>query len=175
MIPNILSDNTFSSSERPYNNYVTPFEVVTDVTAEPVTLEEVKRHLRVDFTDDDVYIQGMISEAREQIEDENNVGLAPKTWKIGLRNEKGNIKLPYWTPEGTLTEITDKEGDVVEAASYDFYNGVLETAFSDIVYAEYTTGFVTCPARYKRKILERVAYLYNQRGDSAKNTSGIWL
>lgn len=157
-----------------YNN-LHSIEIVTDVSVEPIALDEVKRHCRVDFDDENVYLQGLISEAREQVEDEVNLALASKTIKVGIRNERGNFKLPYWTPEGEIIELTDKEDAVIDAASYDVFNGILETCYSDLVFMKYTTGYTTCPTKYKRMMLERVAYLYNNRGDAAKSTTGTWI
>lgn len=175
MIPNILNDNNTPSGNG-YNNLVPgTLQIITDVVVEPITLEELKRHLRVEFSDDDIYLQGTIAEAREEIEDELNLALGQKTIKVGIRNPKGDFKLPYWTPEAELIELTDKDGEVITADSYEFSAGILETSYSEIVYAEYSTGYEMTPVKYKRKILERASYLYNHRGDASKNVSKIWL
>ena len=42
--------------------------VKTQPATEPITLTEAKAHLRVDFTDDDTYISGLISVARSTLE-----------------------------------------------------------------------------------------------------------
>ena len=157
-----------------YNN-ISSITIVTDVTSEPVSLSEAKAHLYVDFTDQDTNITRLISVAREQIEDEVKLALAPKTIKVGIRNELGNFKLPYWV-EGTFTSLKEDDGTtLIAASSYEIVDGVLKTSFSEIVFAEYVTGYATCPAKYKQRILERLAFLYNNRGDQTKTTSGQWL
>ena len=41
-------------------NQILDVQVLQDVTLEPVTKDEVKRHLRVTFTDDDDYIEDIL-------------------------------------------------------------------------------------------------------------------
>ena len=54
-------------------------------TLEPLTLAEVKRHLRIDHTDDDVYINDyLIPAAREYVEDETERQLITATWALKL-------------------------------------------------------------------------------------------
>lgn len=58
--------------------------VVTQPTSEPITLVEAKAHLRVDFEEDDPYIQGLISAARYYAETFQNRTLAPTTFEYIL-------------------------------------------------------------------------------------------
>jgi hypothetical protein len=162
-------------AERRYWNSVISVEIVTDVTAEPLTLAEAKRHLRVDFTDDDVYIAYLIKESREQLEDELKLSFAPKTLKVELRNELGYMALPYG-PVTTIDEVTDFEGTILTTGQYEINNGVLETSYDTTVFVEYTAGFELLPHKYLRMLKERVAYNYHNRGDEQKNlNAGSWL
>lgn len=158
-----------------YNNIIS-VEVTGDVAEEPLTLAEAKRHLRVDFADEDVYIAYLIKEAREQIEEETGVALAPKKLKARIRNELGYISLPYWTPNAEVVELSDVDGVVQNTDSYTIRNGVLETLYYTDVFVEYTTGYELIPFKYLRMIKERVAYLYAHRGDEKKTSNnGVWL
>ncbi len=56
----------------------------TPPTAEPVSLEEAKRHLRVDGNDEDVDILGLITAAREQAERHTRRQLLTATWDLKL-------------------------------------------------------------------------------------------
>lgn len=58
--------------------------VVTAPTEEPLTLAEVKSHLRVDFTDEDTLISGYITAARETVEEECSRALVTQTLELGL-------------------------------------------------------------------------------------------
>jgi hypothetical protein len=172
---NVYFDEIPGSSNSLEWNNVLSIEIITDVASEPVSVADIKSHLRIQHSGEDAYLSELIKEAREQLEDEHGAAFAPKTIKVQVRNQKGNIKLPLWTPNGTITEITDQDGEVIVDTSYDIYNGVVETKFTDPVYVEYTTGFATLPNKYKRQLKERVEYLYSNRGDQKKTTSGSWI
>ncbi len=51
---------------------------------EPVTLEEAKAYLRVDLSDDDSLIAGLIQTAREYAESFQNRALCTQTWELWL-------------------------------------------------------------------------------------------
>lgn len=55
-----------------------PVSVLTPIIQEPLTLKELKTHLRIDFDDDDEYLAGMIVQAREYGEAETRRSFAPQ-------------------------------------------------------------------------------------------------
>ena len=57
-----------------------PYSLVTDSTADPVTLAEAKSHLRVTSTGDNDYITDLISVARRQVETDSRRALFTQTW-----------------------------------------------------------------------------------------------
>jgi len=58
--------------------------IVTSATAEPILLSDAKRHLRVStsFTDDDSYINSLITAARQEVENYTNRKLMYQRWKV---------------------------------------------------------------------------------------------
>jgi uncharacterized phiE125 gp8 family phage protein len=54
--------------------------LVTDVTEEPVSLDEAKAHLRLDIDDDDAYLAGCITAARVWVEGQTKRCILPQTW-----------------------------------------------------------------------------------------------
>jgi len=52
--------------------------------AQPVTLEEMREHLRINSTAEDEYIKILIMAAREQAENKLNRALVPQTWRLVL-------------------------------------------------------------------------------------------
>ena len=62
---------------------------------EPVTLSEVKSHLRVDISDDDTYLQTLIAAARTTCEDRCQRTLITTTWQYTLDEFPEAIPLPY--------------------------------------------------------------------------------
>jgi hypothetical protein len=67
------------------------FERVTEPSIEPVTLAEMKRHLRafMSVTDDDDDITNLIVAAREWVEDYTGRALIDQTWRLSLVNRSG--------------------------------------------------------------------------------------
>ncbi len=58
--------------------------IVTDVTAEPVDLDDQKLHLRIDGDDDDAYIASCITAARHWIEGQTHRAIMDQTWDYGI-------------------------------------------------------------------------------------------
>jgi len=52
--------------------------------AEPITLDELKTHLRITGTDEDTYLTDLIAEARQEIEDMTGVAFITQTWQLTL-------------------------------------------------------------------------------------------
>lgn len=78
---------------------------VTAPTIEPLTLTEAKKHLIVETTDDDVYINSLIKAARRQVETITRRALITQTWDLYLDD------FPGWdgyieVPKGTLQSVT---------------------------------------------------------------------
>jgi uncharacterized phiE125 gp8 family phage protein len=68
--------------------------LVTDVTEEPVSLDEVKAHLRLDIDDDDAYLAGCVTAARYWVEGQTKRCILPQTWDYSIDYEwpiKGGI------------------------------------------------------------------------------------
>lgn len=72
--------------------------LVTPPAVEPVTLDQLKTHLRVDasFTDDDALLMGFITAAREWCESYMRRAIFNQTWQMTLDH------FPYWTEFGTM-------------------------------------------------------------------------
>lgn len=73
--------------------------VVTSATGEPVTLEEAKQHIRIEIgeTVEDDLISGLITVARQRVENITGRKLMPQSWKSYYDDwpNKDYIELPY--------------------------------------------------------------------------------
>jgi len=73
--------------------------LVTSSTGEPITLEDLKAHLRImpGETEDDDYLNALISMSREYVEQVTNRKLMPQSWKLYLDAwpDKDYVQLPY--------------------------------------------------------------------------------
>ena len=93
-------------------------------TAEPVTLQDVKDHLRVDVDDDDGLISAQIKAATSWVEEYTGRQLVTATWQLTLD------RFPRWDkpiilprpPALTVTSITytlsDETTDTVDSGDY---------------------------------------------------------
>ena len=85
--------------------------IVTDVTEEPVSIDECKAHLRIDFDDDDAYLAGCIMAARQWVEGQTKKALMPRTydykidWGWPTKHGKFWIDLPV-NPVASVTSIS---------------------------------------------------------------------
>lgn len=157
-------------------NDVIEVQVVTDITAEPVTLIEVKRHLNLQFDtsgsyqfdDDDTKLTALITQCRDELEQYTGLSFAGKTLKAILRNECGNIEIPFG-PVTALTSIKDVDGNTLTSGTSYVVRGNLfkwiESPRSCYLEVNYTAGYTALPAGLKRALLEEIAFRYTNAGD----------
>jgi len=82
---------------------------------EPLSLAEIKSHLRVDDTSDDEMLSTIIQVAREQVEDITRRALLTSTWDFVIQEWpiENYIKLPYGNLQ-SVTSVKWKNTDGVE-------------------------------------------------------------
>ena len=79
--------------------------LVTAPAAEPLTTAEAKTHLRVDNSEDDVYIGALITAARQEVERYTGRALVTQTWDLTLDAFPwGNG--PIWLPRPPVQSVT---------------------------------------------------------------------
>lgn len=151
---------------------------------EPVTLAEAKLHLRVDGTDEDALIQGLISAARETCEDRTE-GTVPVTgWRLTLDTFPDAIKLPrppivsvesvqYIDTAGVQQTLSPLDYVVDTASSPGYIVPAFGKAWPETrgqinaVEVEYTAGSATPPAAIKAWLLLAVGDMYAHREASS--------
>lgn len=160
---------------------------------EPVTLADAKKHLRVDFTDDDTLITAMITASRKAIENYCHISLVPKTITLWLkakdvpqsnyaqpfqvREQFNEFELPYG-PVRSVDSVTSIGSDgttmITCALNSDYY--LTGNAFNSIKISNnfdnnvlvYDAGYLagTVPPELWLAILNELSYRYEFRGDS---------
>jgi uncharacterized phiE125 gp8 family phage protein len=85
--------------------------IVTEPTVEPLTVEEVKLHLRLDYDNEDSWVASQITTARQLVEDWTGRQMCTATRKVILDGFQCEIELPR-APTIAVTGITyvDTEG-----------------------------------------------------------------
>lgn len=92
----------------------------TAPTVEPVTLKELRDHLRISHTDEDSYLEDLITEARQEIEDITGIALNTQTWMMTLDHwPPGATKWWDGMQQGHINEIhTGSQFRAVELSRY---------------------------------------------------------
>lgn len=157
-------------------NETIEYEVTVDVEAEPVTRDDLKRHLNMlfetdgdfDFGDDDVYLDSVIKHARESMERYTGLSFAPKTIVAVMRNELGEVELPFG-PIVSIDSVKDKDGNTVTGEIIGRQFKRIASPISSYLEVAYTAGYETLPAPLFRAVLEEAAFRYAHRGDEENN------
>lgn len=87
-------------------------KLVTGPAKEVLTTAEAKGHLRVDVSDDDAYIDGLVSATRIYFEDVVNRALITQTWRLNLEAwpDDDEILIPR-APLQSVTSVVYKDQD----------------------------------------------------------------
>ena len=155
-----------------------------DPIHEPVSLEETKNYLKVDYTTDDTLIENLIHVARKQIENELG-GLLIVKRTVTQKQTGGLSRIELLRqPVNSITSITYYEdfnsiGEVLSASDYRFNDGQLYHANGYFPAGREGNGYVivynagiaddtgqsaeNSPHTLRHAILRIVAYLYENR------------
>src|SRR3954449_2969810 len=76
-------------------------EPIAAVVVEPVSLAQAKLWLRVDHDAEDNLITALVSAARDYVEAQTGLALAPQTWRLAVRPSELSVELPR-PPFGAL-------------------------------------------------------------------------
>lgn len=161
-------------------------EITTEPATTPVSLDEVKAHLRVDFADEDELITGMIGTATEMIEAETGLALINREYEVAYDCLHRAVILPVM-PAVSVASIqfldTDNTLQTIDSADYRLidrhekpqvipaYGKVWPTvlAVPESVFVRYVAGHGENPAdvpeTLRQAVLKTVASLYEVRAN----------
>lgn len=169
-------------------------KLITPPASEPVSVSEAKLHLRVDGTDEDMLISGLITAARQHVEDYTQRALITQTWRLLLDEfpHSDTIHIPM-PPLQTVNSITyyDATGALQNLPATDYHvdseslqgrvvltQGKCWPATQprpNAVTIEFVVGYgdaTAVPQAIKHAILMLVAHWYEHREAVAIGTSG---
>ncbi len=90
-----------------------PAKLLTPPAFEPIDLDLAKAHLRVDYSDDDGYIQALITAAREYCETVMGRSVMTQTWQLNRDSFPAlspNVPYAVAAPSGTLYGVWNQQG-----------------------------------------------------------------
>ena len=153
--------------------------LITAPAAYPVTTAEAKAHLRVDGSDEDTLIDGLIAAAADYVEQYTGRAIGTQTWELALDAFSDTILLPKGPVQSvTSVKYSDTAGVEQTVSADDYTLDASEPAWivrnSDaswpatltginVVRVRYVTGNV--PAAIKHAVLLLIGDWYSARED----------
>ena len=140
------------------------------VGTEPLTLEEVKEWLRVEFDEEDTLINSLSKRARELIERYLNISLVASMVNLEASGREV-LQLPY-SPIDAIGYVNDLYTD--EPVEYEEKVDGLHFSYP---LPDVSVAYTTKPLAdegVKLGLLEVIAYLYENRGDEINFASLIF-
>ena len=141
----------------------------TAPTSEPVTAAEQRTHMREDLNDSDnnTYIEGLITMARRYVEARANRSFVATTWALYLDEFPDVIRLPR-SPVSSVTSITyvDRTDLFSQPARITpVYGSVwpVPREVTNAVIVTFVSAYTTIPAEAKHAIKLLAAHWYAQR------------
>jgi len=114
--------------------------ITTDITLEPLTLQEVKDALKISGSGHDTELERLITDCRMFIEKAIDTSVSEREIEVTSDTELEEWELPLG-PVSNLVETTDADDNYVYT---------------------YTGGDTDCPADIKRLITDRIEYVYDK-------------
>ena len=158
-------------------------EVITPPTKQLVSIERAKAQLRVERTEihEDDFILDLIDEATELVEDQADITLMPKTYRLTMPRFPKRSSDSIYLPRPPLVIVNsvkyfDASGDEQSLDETQFSSGYLSSVWLDLnacwpatrrrkhaVTIEYQSGSDSPPKRARRAILLIVATWFLDR------------
>lgn len=141
-------------------------KLISDLVAEPVSLNEVKEFMEIDFCDFDNLISSLIKSARQA--SERYTGLSYGLKEYALMSDQCEARVPFG-PFVELLTIKDKEGATIPTKDYTIFgfdNPIVTVPNKPIWSITYKTGFDDLPNDLKIAICMRVETAFKYRADA---------
>jgi uncharacterized phiE125 gp8 family phage protein len=138
-----------------------------EVRQEPVSVEELKAHLKLEHSEEDGYLGHLLSSAREAIESFLQASVALQVWEARYTRVAGSLCLPM-PPVRGIELITVDGNEVVSGYNLltprvVYFSTPLVSSLPDGVAVRYVAGYASTPSPLKHAVLVYAAYLYESR------------
>jgi hypothetical protein len=144
--------------------YNIQYHLITDSVAEPISVDYLKKHARIDFNTDDELLQDYITAARQELEAYCQKSFDVKTWRLTANYLPNHYKLMH----GPVDEITVGDytliGDTVSSDT------LCDGHLKDVDLTFTTKGIVSSIVNVA--VARYATGLYEQRGDMLTDENG---
>lgn len=140
-------------------------KVTSQPEAEPVTLEEAKLYMNVDYSEKNAIITSLITASRQLLEDKFDLGIIAKELQVIIDNSAGGFALTGY-PIGEVT-AEDRDGNSVTLTITGEDCKYVEAPCDCYLKLTYTSGYAAdqVPEVYKTAIKEQVLWMFEHLGD----------
>ena len=150
--------------------------LLSPAAAEPVTLDEVKLHLRVTGTAEDAFISGIVAAAVRAVEARGGLALMTQAWRLTLDAPPDETLVLPIAPVASVDRVTVSAA-TVDASAYEVASGspgrlrvaapwpAPANAIGDVS-IEFTVGYANVddvPAPLKQAVMMLAAHFYENR------------
>lgn len=149
-----------------------PTKITVAATAEPVTTEEAKRRLHVDFADDDADIDLLVKSARDHVEKYCNVRFASQTVEMKCDGFCDLNRLPE-APVSSVTSIKYIDADGVEQTLADSVYELRADGLEAEIVTKY--GQQWPPIRLGSRITVTAVVGYAAAPPAVKHAALLWI
>lgn len=151
--------------------------VEADAVTEPITLSQVKDHVRVTFSDDDALITRLISQCRQTVEQYCNISIVQKNIKATI-DLITDLQLPLG-PVVSVVSFVDSYGNTIDPGAYRLAGILFKcikpgyASWYDAV-IEYNAGYITgLEWQLQLAILNEIAFRYDNRGEGEQARNNV--
>lgn len=142
-------------------------KIITDLSVEPVTLQEAKDWMKVvDYTYDDSMITNLIKSTRILLEEYTGLSFGTKTIEA-IYDIKEVSEVPY-SPLQSMTSVYRRNNEAWELMNvnqdYWIIADSIKVAYPGMYKLRYQAGYTTLPEALKTDIKVLVGWQYENRG-----------
>lgn len=148
------------------SNKLLDVKVTVEPVEWPISVEEAKSYMNVDYDEKDMIISQLIVSATQLLEAKYDIGIAGKTIQVVIDNSCGGFELPG-SPIGAVSGV-NRNGESVTLSIIGDYHKYVESPCDCYLKLTYKSGFEVIsdiPYVFRNAIKEQVLWMFEHLGD----------